>query len=109
MPVIRNLLFPFALEAVVDRVAGLEVAGIDVAADAERVLLPQSPLRRGAQAMREKVPPIMPEHDVRNDLLEARVVLHLSAGLEDVALADDRLVAVEVVGDEPMPCAVRKD
>ncbi len=50
----------------------------------------------------------MPEDDVGDDLLEARVVLHLGARLEEMALANDALVAVEVVGDEPMPRAVGK-
>src|SRR5438270_12156861 len=107
--VIRHLLLPLALEAVGDRVSGQQVARVDVAADPQRVLLPQPSLRRGAQAVRDEIAIAMPEDDVRNDLLVARVILDLGARLEHVALSDDGLVAVEILTDEPVPRAVRKD
>src|SRR5437660_7310165 len=59
--------------------------------------------------MSQEVPIGVPENDIRDDLLEIRVVLHLGPGLEEVAIADHALVALEVVGDETMPRAVGKD
>ncbi len=109
LAVIRDLLLPFALESVGDGIARQQVARVDVAADAQRVLLAQPPLGGRAQPVCQEVAIAVPENDVRNDLLVARVLLHLGARLEDVALADDRLVPVEVLADEPVPGAVGKD
>src|SRR4029077_4177914 len=51
----------------------------------------------------------MAENDVGDDLLIARVVLHLGTGHEEVVLADDRLVPLEPVAHETVPCAIGKD
>src|SRR5258708_3448439 len=59
--------------------------------------------------MRQEVTVPVAEHDVRDDLLVARVVLDLRAGHELVLLANHRLIAVEVVADEAMPGPVRED
>ena len=53
--------------------------------------------------MRQQVAMAVPENDIRDDLLEARVVLDLGPRLEEVPLADDRLVPVELIADEAMP------
>src|ERR1700688_1245223 len=80
-----------------------------MAADAERVLLAQPLLGRGAQAMCQKVPALVPEHDVRDDLLKIRIVLDLCARHEEMALANYRLVTLQVLAHEPVPRAVGKD
>src|SRR5438477_1550421 len=108
-PVVDDLLRPLALQPVEDRVAALQVARNDMASDTERVLLAQPLFRGGTQTMSQEVAIAVPEHDVRDDLLEARVVLHFGARLEEVALADHTLMAFEVVGHETVPCAVGKD
>src|SRR5579872_4898099 len=59
--------------------------------------------------MREQVAISVAEYDVRDDLLKGRVVLDLVAWLEEVVLADHTLVALQVVADEAVPRAVRKD
>src|SRR5260370_23057014 len=59
--------------------------------------------------MREEVAVSVAEHDVRDDLLVARVVLDLRAGHELMLLANHRLIAVEVIADEAMPRPIRKD
>src|SRR5260370_27009288 len=59
--------------------------------------------------MREEVSIRVPEDDVWNDLLKVGIVLDLGARLEEVALADHRLVTLEVVAHEAVPGAVGKD
>src|SRR4029077_20162795 len=59
--------------------------------------------------MGEEVPIPVAEHDVRDDLLVARVVLDLSPRHELVLLANHRLIAVELVADEAMPRPIRKE
>src|SRR5260370_39086066 len=109
MAVVDALLLPFALEAVLDRVPCSKVARIDVAPDAQRVLLAQAPLRRRAQAMREEVAVSVAEHDVRDDLLVARVVFDLCAGHELMLLASHGLIPITLIADESMPGPIRED
>src|SRR5438309_7794450 len=59
--------------------------------------------------MREQISIAMAEDDVRNDLLEARVVLNCRTGHEQVTLADHRLVAIQLLADEAVPRPVGKD
>src|SRR4029077_17031678 len=59
--------------------------------------------------MSQKVTVSVAEHDVRDDLLVARVVLDLRPRHELVLLANHRLIAVEVAADEAMPRPTRKD
>src|SRR5260370_26610004 len=107
--VVDDLLFPLALEAVLDGITALEVSRIDVAADSERVLLAQPALGRGAQSMRQQVPIAVPEHDIRDDLLVSGVVLDLGPRHEEMPLTDHRLRPVELIADEAVPRAIRED
>src|SRR6266849_1048865 len=59
--------------------------------------------------MCQQVAMAVPENDVRDDLLVARVVLDLGPILEDMPLADHRLMPLELIADESMPCPVRED
>src|SRR5260370_40909756 len=59
--------------------------------------------------MREEVAVSVAEHDVRDDLLVARVVFDLRAGHELMLLANHRLIAVKVIADEAMPRPIRED
>src|SRR5258708_15975820 len=97
------------MEAARDGLPRPEVPGVDVAADPKRILLAQPLLGRSAQAVREEIPAGVAKHDVRDDLLKARIVLDLRARLEEVALANHGLVSLQVLADEPMPRAVGKD
>lgn len=59
--------------------------------------------------MGQQVAIVMSEDDVRNDLLKRRIVFDLASRLEEVALANDFLVPVEIRGHEPVPRRVRED
>src|SRR5216683_3725672 len=59
--------------------------------------------------MRKQVAMAVPENDVRDDLLVARVVLDLRPRLEEMPLANHRLVPVELIADEAVPRSIRKD
>src|SRR6266852_3902648 len=59
--------------------------------------------------MCEQVTVAVAEHDIRDDLLVARVFLDLGSRHELVTLADHRLTTVESVADEPVPRPIGKD
>src|ERR1700687_6185138 len=59
--------------------------------------------------MRQQVAMAVPENDVRDDLLVARVVLDLGPRLEEVAFANHGLMPVELIADEAMPRPVGED
>src|SRR5207245_10502043 len=78
-PLVDDFLLPLSLEAVEDRVARAQVAGIDVAAHAQRVLLAQSPLRRRAQPVRQQVAVSLAQHNARTDLPTAKIRTTISS------------------------------
>ena len=106
---VHDLLLPLALQPIRDRVPAAEIARVDVAADAQRVLLAQPSLGRRPQPVGEEVLVAVVEHDVRDDLLVGRVILDLGARLEEMPLADHLLVALQSRGHEAVPRAVGKD
>src|SRR5260370_6327550 len=59
--------------------------------------------------MRQQVAMAVPENDVGDDLLIARVVLALRPRFERVARSDHGLVPIEPLADEVVPRAIRKD
>src|SRR4029077_19439318 len=59
--------------------------------------------------MSEEVAVSVAEHDVRDDLLVARVVFDLGPRHELVLLANHRLIPVELVADEAMPRPIGED
>src|SRR5260370_5350223 len=59
--------------------------------------------------MREQVAIAVPEHDVRDDLLVAGVIVVLGPRHEQMALADHGLVPLELIADKAVPRAIRED
>src|SRR5205814_5983903 len=98
-----DLVFPLALEPVADRVASAEIAGVDVAAYPQRVLLAETSFRGGPQAPGQEVAVLVAEDDVWNHLLVAGILLDLRARHEERALPDNFLAALQALVDEAVP------
>ena len=106
---IDDLLLPLPAHAVVNWVALVEVAGVDVASHPQRVLLVEAFLAGRLEAAREQVALAVAEDHVGDDLLVPGVFLDLGARHEEALRSDHLLRALQPFVHEAVPGAVRED
>src|SRR5438445_9643982 len=106
MAVVDNLLFPLASQPCIDRVGGtFDILGVDVPTDAEGLEVPQPPLARTPQSMRQEVAVAMAKDHIGNDLGLGGVLLDLLPRTEAIVRSDSGQEVIQAGGTKPRPLA----
>ena len=100
-----ELLVPLAAQAT-EQAA---VAGIEVAPDADRVAAVKPRVAAGRGPLHQEVALAVAQHEVRDDLLEGRVLLHPVARLVPPVALEGRDEGLEPVGPQPVPARLVDD
>src|SRR5438445_940266 len=109
MAVVDNLLFSLASLPLIDRVGGtFNILGVDVPTDAEGIEVPQPPLARTPQSMRQEVAVVMAKDHIGNDLGLAGVLLDLLPGTEAIVRSDSGQQVIQARGTKARPLAAGK-
>src|SRR2546423_11082654 len=110
MAVVDALLLPLASQPCIDRVGGtFDILGIDVPTDAEGVEVPQPPLARTPQSMRQEVAVVMAKDHIGNDLGLGGVFLDLLPGTEAIVRSDSGQQVIQAGGAKPRPLAAGEE